>query len=255
MAFLSLLLGPTITLADTIVNSSGIIQCEFSIATPLDATDYYGCVGGDPTDSRTTNLNWRFYAPMSGIITDAYIEERSGTGGSATGVIYYALVNGTDYIIDSSVPWDSGLNTGNGVNLHIPINKGSYLLIHTLTPTWATNPLSVYSQVQLFIQSTSTITTNTYGDTDVNNLLNASSSIPKKSGNSIGDLLYWTGSIWGTEASSSVGGTGSTIINNTTYVFPTATSTNVYDLGSYLSDAIMIFLASMGLMVYIWKKR
>ena len=113
---------------------------------PADGTSYY--VGEQYTAAPGTSGagGRRIYIPRTGTIIRAYITfVNAGTlGTNETSTAAIRVNNTSDTTISASVTNDSAVTAFNNTSLSVNVNAGDYIEIKWTTPTWATNPTTVY---------------------------------------------------------------------------------------------------------------
>jgi hypothetical protein len=113
---------------------------------PSDATTYY--IGSQLGVAPASNAGFtRIYVPHAGVVVGVYISiVVAGTNGtSETSTISIGVNNSSFTTVSSAVTADGGASptTFSNTALGIAVVAGDYLEIRWVTPTWATNPLSV----------------------------------------------------------------------------------------------------------------
>ena len=78
--------------------------------------------------------------PVSGTITQIYIQFIQAVGASAETSSIFIRVVSTDTLISSAVINNSVLTTVNNTSLAIPVEAGDIFQMKWVTPTWVTNP-------------------------------------------------------------------------------------------------------------------
>lgn len=117
-----------------------IIMLGGAVASPVDATTYYGANLGSA--SSTASNAGRFYIPVAGTITSVYVNvAASGTVGTTeTSTLSVRLNDTSDTTISSAVVYDSGAHAYSATGLSIAVAAGDFIAIKLVTATWATNP-------------------------------------------------------------------------------------------------------------------
>jgi hypothetical protein len=136
---------------NTMVTSGYTIPIFAGSLTPADSkTYYYGNVLGlTPTE---TAGDRKMYIPQSGTIKSCYISTNATTAGSDEDwPIYIRLNNTTDYGIDT-VSAATNLRQWINTGLNIAITAGDYIEIKTVTPAFATNPVTWVQGGYIYIE-------------------------------------------------------------------------------------------------------
>lgn len=120
-----------------------IFDTNWSPLDPADATTYYWSLG--TLSPSTPNYTPMFFANDCEIFRMDIMFVNAGTlGSNETSTIYLRTNNTTDNTITTSVVNDSALTKNNVTGLSIAVAAGDYLDIKWTTPTWTTNPTTVY---------------------------------------------------------------------------------------------------------------
>ena len=118
--------------------------------TPADSVTNY--LGGRPIAPTTTEGINKIYVPTNGTVTKAYVNEYSGTAGTAESYSYYVNVNSTATLIQTqSVA--SNLRLFENTNVGAGILNGNHLEFKRTHPKWATNPATNIVGVTAFIDT------------------------------------------------------------------------------------------------------
>ena len=115
------------------------------LAAPGDASTYFfGAFYAAPANSPGT---WRLYVPISGFVRVALYDFASlGAAGTNESFDVSLRKNDTtDYLIASVATTDAHRVFANAT-LNIPVTVGDFLEFKIVTPTWVTNPTTVYGQ-------------------------------------------------------------------------------------------------------------
>jgi hypothetical protein len=132
-------------------NGSYILQLG-TIINPIDNyTHYFGL----PANAGASNnfVVRQFNPPKSGTITraDIYISTDGTLGTSEASSLYLRVNNTTDYLLSNVISHNSQVYKFNKTGLNIPITNTDNLVLKFVTPTWVTNPTSVYFSVVLLV--------------------------------------------------------------------------------------------------------
>lgn len=127
------------------------ISCTHSSVNPADAETR---VFGNNTASNTTITNFfHVYIPKSGTIKSANIYSYvAGTLGSGESSTFNLVLNNTTTVTLTSTFTHSATNNSQTVTPNTAVTAGDYFEIRWVSPTWATNPLSVTNFVVLYIE-------------------------------------------------------------------------------------------------------
>jgi len=147
----------TVLQADQIKDIQTLVTCGYTIPiftgvlSPADATTYYlGPVAG--LTPSTTAEERKIYIPKAGTITFCAISTNATTAGSNEDWPYYIRLNNTtDYGIDT-VSVSANLRQWISYTLDVDVVAGDYIEIKTVTPTWATNPVTMSQGGYLYIE-------------------------------------------------------------------------------------------------------
>lgn len=128
------------------------LQASASVFNPADATSYF--FGGLPTSAPSTSTNlFLIQFPRSGTITAASLFFHYGaTGSNETSTVKIRLQSNpaNDVTISSSITSNADTLITN-TSLSTAVTAGQYFEILWTTPTWATNPTSVFLTATLYI--------------------------------------------------------------------------------------------------------
>lgn len=133
-------------------NGSYVLQLGTAIGSPIDTYTYYFGLPANAGVSNNASIR-QFTPPKSGTITRAEINiSTDGTlGTNETSSLYLRLNNTTDYLLSNTISHNSQVYKLSKTGLNIPIVNTDNLVLKFLTPTWTTNPTSVYFSVTLLV--------------------------------------------------------------------------------------------------------
>ena len=126
----------------SVTNYAGYtINVQALTGSPADITTYYfGMLPKAPVTAANTS---KVYIRQAGTITGAEIYTYAGTAGTnESWSIYIRVNNTTDYLI-AAVGAATSERVFSNTGLSISVNAGDYFEIKSITPTWATNPLTL----------------------------------------------------------------------------------------------------------------
>jgi hypothetical protein len=126
---------------------------------PADSVQNY--LGGNPIAPSTVEGTGKMYVPDSGNITSAYVNDYSGTAGTAESYSYKAVVNATPTLISALTEAANG-RWFNNAALTIPVLRGNYFQFNRTHPAWATNPLTNIVGGIAFVNTTELPTSHGY---------------------------------------------------------------------------------------------
>lgn len=129
--------------------TSYAINLTHASTNPADATTlYFGSSNSITTTATLVNVP----VPLTGTIKAVYITGVvAGTlGTSETSSLYVRINNATDVTITTSMVYTSLLNTASATGLSQAVTAGDNIQIKWVTPTWATNPTSVFHSVSIY---------------------------------------------------------------------------------------------------------
>ena len=121
---------------------------------PADSvTNYLGILPNAP--SATAGVS-KIFIPTEGNLSKAYVNEYSGTAGTAEAYSYYVNINGTATLINTIAVAVSARFFDNS-SLALPVYRGNYLEFKRIHPAWATNPLTNIVGGVAFVNTTETV--------------------------------------------------------------------------------------------------
>lgn len=126
------------------------LTAEFTSTNPADGTTYYfGAWGSLPLQS--TGGGQRVYVARACIVTacDVYFAGVAGT--SETSTLSLRVNNTTDNTITSALNLSSPPVHSLVTGLNVALSAGDYFEIKWVTPTWVTNPTSLYGRVTVYL--------------------------------------------------------------------------------------------------------
>lgn len=150
--------GGDIDNADTVTAAYINVGCDYTIpvfsgtlATPIDATTYY--FGGLSVAGMSTAAAARPIRILkAGTITAVQVINNSTTAGSGEAwAMYIRKNNTTDYGIDT-VSSTANLREWTNYSMSVPVAAGDYVEIKMVTPTWATDPVTVVTGGYIYIK-------------------------------------------------------------------------------------------------------
>ena len=145
-------LGETWKVMETRAHQAGYVVYAGTRGTnPLDATTYY--FGSQLGEVLTTTAQRRMiHFPRAGILRAVNLIFSGTAGSNETSSISVRLNDTTDTLITNAVNLSTLPYVYNTSALNIPVTEVDYVEIKWVTPTWATNPLSLAIQAQLFVE-------------------------------------------------------------------------------------------------------
>jgi hypothetical protein len=134
---------------------SGVIVSEpLVLSAPADATTYY--FGGNSTLTPTTSEGQRrIYFPVACTIKSAIIYVYVVGGSTAENITYSIRKNATtDSVITAVGRTSSGsaYNVFSNYNMGVVIAQGDWIEFKIVTPTWVTNPTSMYMNATIYFE-------------------------------------------------------------------------------------------------------
>ena len=137
--------------SDWIKQNGSYVLTTYSSAvnSPADAqTLYFGQLMTGTTASATVR---RMYIPRSGTISAVYgcFQQTAGTSEAST--LYLRVNNTTDYLISNSITHATSATVIVNSALSVAVPAGDYIEFKWVTPTWATNPTSVYMGTNVLV--------------------------------------------------------------------------------------------------------
>lgn len=144
---------PLTTIPLLIANTDVQVIAGFSTTSfnPADATTYYYGLGASP--GTATDLHKIRIRKASTIISATVNVIVVGTLGSAeTSTHFIRLNDTTDTTISTAFQYDMLVETFQNTALSIGVVPGDYVEFKTVTPTWVTNPTTVFFAWQLMLE-------------------------------------------------------------------------------------------------------
>jgi hypothetical protein len=119
---------------------------------PVDATTYY-CGGIYAGAASVYDGVQRIRVPKAGTIKYIYVDFlNAATGTAETSTISLRLNSSADTSISAVVKNDATVNSVSNTGLSIAVVAGDYIELKWVTPTWATNPTSVFITFVVYIE-------------------------------------------------------------------------------------------------------
>lgn len=128
-----------------------VLNFTHASTNPADATTSYFGVANSFTQTETLVS---VPIPKSGTIKAIYLTgTAAGTlGSSETSTLSLRLNHTTDIVITSSMVYTALQNNASATGLSTAVSAGDTVQIKWVTPTWATNPTSVFHSVNVYIE-------------------------------------------------------------------------------------------------------
>ena len=131
------------------------LQLSHASHNPADGATYY--FGGVPSSiPGSTDGNFRIYIPKTGTIKAVYGNYRIATtnGTTENSTLSVRVNSTTSTTISSTVQFTTTVGSYNNAALSIPVVAGDFIEIVWLCPTWATNPVAVFNNCVVYIETT-----------------------------------------------------------------------------------------------------
>lgn len=123
----------------------------FASSTPADGTTYFFGLWHEQVLIGTGGYA-RLYMPRAGIITTAMMEINSTPGSAETSTISIRLNDTSDTTLCSTVALNASPFVFTTTSLTLSVAQFDYVELKWVTPTWATNPTTVFGRVTLILE-------------------------------------------------------------------------------------------------------